>query len=422
MDNNKYVFTLPVLDNDQDGTLFAKQKAVTLTCAQAAGFGDANNIQTITEPEAAMYYIINSIKDNPESWVGCNLQTEDRICVFDYGGGTLDICFGTFKLIDGKPTVYEPVSIGMYSDANGKKVSLGGDRLDSQMAFSLSTKNKDKITLKNHKFDDNGNLISADFDENSLYHPSSWRAYTDAIKINKEELSKKWRESTDIGITVNEEHSINLTTEIFSDTVYDDIEYAIEGMKDILQEKKINNLKYIFMVGGTSLIHIIKERLQRMFPTVKVFNAYDFSTSSESEPEAIYEKVRQDAIYPVVRGAAISYMTTVTSLFSLNLKISPLHQQDNPAHYILYNKDESFYKQVKTVGTQVCWGEWIVAGSIDGEKYYKLASFIIEKPSDNSPLAITLISRVTKTRELKISYLLGKDIVEKEVHNVEVYV
>jgi len=421
LDNSKFVFTLPVLDDDKNGELYESQKAVTLKCAQDAGFGDIDSIQTVKEPEAAMYYIINSIKENPEKWRGCDIKNNEKICVFDYGGGTLDICFGTYTLVDNKPTVCDSISIGKYFD-NNKHINLGGNRLDNRMAYSICKSNGKQI-IKNKNEDENG-FFSVELDKSRT--SLSWVTIIDASKERKENISKNWNNNDYDELKENpiisnddEEDSIKsgyLTKEIFSDVVLNDLDYAIEGMKKIIEEENINNLKYIFMVGGTSLIHIIKEKLHSEFPGVRVLNAFDFSSFNEKEE---YDKIRESSVYSVVRGAAISYVTTISNIFSIDLRIAPFNHQEN---YIQYKKGEYFSPIQKNYQAQVGYGEWIIKGSVDGQNYYKLGSFHIKKIAKNTPLAISVMTKVLNNRELKIFFREGRNNPENEIMGIEVYV
>ena len=422
-DDNIYVFTLPVLDNDSNGDMFTKQKEVTISCAQAAGFD--GEILTITEPEAAMFYIINAIKDNPDNLNGCELQSGDKICVFDYGGGTLDICFGTYNLCDGKPTVKNTVSIGTYrtGNADDDMINLGGDRLDNQMALCVCYQHRDAIELEGAVLDESGNLKSADFftGDDKPFSTWSWRTYINQIKNRKEELSKQWDSSTD-SLPIDKKHeSVALTRKTFEETVFADLQYAINEMRNIIEEKELSDLKYIFMVGGTSLIKIIKEHLKIAFPRCKrIFNAYDFSIK-DSDRDTNLEEIRQIAVYPVVRGAAISYMTIVTDIFDFDVTIAPVICQDERSK-IKYSKGERFYGKTRNLSGKSGMGKWEIFASIEGKEPLNMGIFSIETLDDATPFSVKIRSEVGKDRALKIYYKLHGDESENAVQNLEVYV
>jgi len=408
---NKYIFTLPVLDDGRDSE---KQKEVTLLCAQEAGFGDVRNIETISEPEAAMYYIINSIKDEPKRWeeMHCTLQDGDRICVFDYGGGTLDICYGTYMLQDGRPTVIDVDSIGRYKNA---KVDLGGNRLDNGMAIGVLNKHADQFKIEKQVYtSDNEELVSANV--TSPYARLS--SFFDALKEAKEKLSKNWDTTGEEGVDIggeSDELDIYLTKEMFSTTVKRDLKYAINEMK-LYKKNGGKDPNYIFMVGGTSLIRQIKERLIATFPRLadNIYNAYDYAGEG-----ADYEAVRQAAIYPVVKGAAISYVTTITDLVSINLRIIPdkfsnaaWNPIDDDRNFVHYKKGEGFRGKMITCPA-VYEGDWSIQGFADEGTPYHLGSFKVQRPESVSNPAFRVIAKIDReTRGLKVSYRFGATEIE----------
>ena len=395
-------------------SLYQKQKQTTLFCADEAGFGDINNIETRSEAEAAMYYIINTLK-NPEHIATCNLQDKDNICIFDFGAGTLDICFSKFKCQDGKPDVDqdETINLGLYKDEHDQVISIGGNRIDSLIVEKLCVAHKIRFR------DDDSNST-----EDSFVLSMSKTAFEEVVREKKEQLSKEWSESDDEGVEIYSMDGhlpINLTKKIFADVVNKEIGYAIKSMKENVKKIK-NNPKYIFMVGGSSLIKIAKEKIKEAFPepATYVYNAYDYSVDKD------YNKVREASTYPIVLGSAMSFLAKVTNIFSFDLYISPvLYKESNSDYRITYCKGESFYIQDDNIFPEpYCWGDWIIEGSFDGSSHFKLGSFEIKKPKEET-YTITLITKISKDRKLKIFYKYGIDeeeYKEEEITGIEVYV
>ena len=394
-------------------SLYQKQKQTTLFCANEAGFGDIKNIETRSEAEAAMYYIINTLK-NPEHIETCNLQDKDNICIFDFGAGTLDICFSKFKCQDGKPDVdqEETINLGLYKDEKGQVISIGGNRIDNLIVEKLCAEH-------NLRFQDDQSSAQGSFEIGM-----SKIAFEDTVRILKEKLSTEWHELSEEGVEIhsnNEQTKIYLTKKIFSDIVNKEISYAIKSMRDIVRNYR-NNPKYIFMVGGSSLIKIAKEKIKEAFPepATYVYNAYDYSVNKD------YIEVREASTYPIVLGSAMSFLAKVTNIFPFDLIIAPVLYKDNNDDYsITYRKGESFYIQDDSIFPEpYCWGEWIIEGSFDGINYFKLDAFEIKKP-EVEIYTITLITKISKDRKLKISYKYGindEEFKEEEIAGIEVYV
>jgi len=410
--DSELIFTLPVLDGI-GGADYEKQKDVTISSAQMVGLGTNGSISVITEPEAAMYYFINSIKDSSDKWKNFTLKNEDNICVFDFGGGTLDICFGTYSLIDGRPTVNNIVTVGSYSDGEGNAINLGGNRFDILMALSVCEDNG--ISAKELR-DDKNRIVSIDIEGST---DNEIKSFINETKMLKEKMSNEWDNMPEEGLAYSMDFGkdgvININKREFRKVINKDIDFAIEKMRNTMLSNNISNLKYIIMVGGTSLIHIIKERLSEEFSSgTKVFNAYDYSNfDADVNPNG----VRQDSIFPVVRGAAIKYMTTISDIFPINVMLASTSNTDIN---IIFRKGESFREEFKKLNSSKIWGEWVISGSIDGGRYYKLGSFIITEIK-NAPPQATIIAKVTKDRAIKVYYRLG-NLKETEVNGFEIFI
>jgi molecular chaperone DnaK (HSP70) len=71
----EYILTVPAVWSD-------KSKSDTLACASEAGFGDANTIRLITEPEAAAVWTFHQLPD-------LLVKKGDVFITVDAGGGTV---------------------------------------------------------------------------------------------------------------------------------------------------------------------------------------------------------------------------------------------------------------------------------------------------------------------------------------------
>jgi len=338
------------------------------------------------------------------------------VCVFDYGGGTLDISFGRYKLTDGVPGVDTIANLGRYSDKDRPelgKFDLGGNRLDYNLALAVCNSLPEGILLDEPEYDENNKLASAKgFSLNSvLLQGVRWQFYVEKIiRDNKEKLSEKWDEIDEVIIDKDEDkyskHELILDKQIFKDVVYKDLYYAIDAMKETMSKNGISpeDLKYIFLVGGSSLIKIIKSRMETEFTPARVYNAYDFS------PGADYEKVKREAIYPVVNGAALSYLTRVTDVFDFGVTIWPAAFPGNKGFSINYLAGDRFLPKRRGLSRRVAAGAWEVTAALPGGKEIKMGAFTI-RPSDDI-INITVFIYFTG-RKLHVSYQKSKsEVVE----------
>jgi hypothetical protein len=397
--NYLYVFTLPVLDDDEN---FAGQKAITLECARRAGFcaynEDEDNLMTVTEPEAAMFYIINVMSANPRD-PRYNLRSGDIIGVFDYGGGTLDICFGKYKLTDGQPSVDIMATIGRYGDVD-EQFDLGGNRLDKNMALSVCDHYKQLLVLDSPEYDADNRLINANgFDSISLaFQSEPWHRFVQQIiRPRKEELSEHWENKDSVMIEKIDMdpplpgEGIVLSSKMFESVVYRDLNYAVKSMRDIINSMRIN-MKCMFLVGGSSLIKIIKTRLEREIGTVA--GPYDYSPGD-------YDKVKESAIYTVVRGAALSYLTRMSEVFLFDVRVYP---KLYPGVGITYRVGEEFRPKSKRLSRRVANGEWLISVVMSNSVIKTLGSFTVSGAHENMPVTIHVRF---ENRYLEVSYDIG---------------
>ncbi len=92
----EFVLTCPAVWSDA-------AKNTTLLAAEAAGMGRKENIQMVSEPEAAAVYALKSIQPN-------HLAVGDNFVVCDAGGGTVDLI--AYKITSLKPLRVEESAVG----------------------------------------------------------------------------------------------------------------------------------------------------------------------------------------------------------------------------------------------------------------------------------------------------------------------
>lgn len=225
---------------------------------------------------------------------GINIKSNQNILVFDFGGGTLDVCI--MKLPEKKVL-----------SVSGRPI--GGDLLNSKLAESK---------LFHHFGSDsviNGKLS---FPRYLLYHLSSW--YQTTMLKNVSDIStiqdliiksdQPDKVTNLLNLIVNDygfeffrtidATKINLSTELFSSfkfdhpnlSIYQDIsksdfensiETELESTKNCLLEAlnlaslKPNQIDKIILTGGSSQVPVFQKLLTEIFPPNKVISSDYFS-------------------------------------------------------------------------------------------------------------------------------------------------
>ncbi|GHU56546.1 hypothetical protein AGMMS49975_20050 [Clostridia bacterium] len=470
----KFIFSLPVKDKDKDGVLYEKQKDITLECAKLAGFLSENTeIDVISEPEAAMYSVVDYIKKSAKSGNvpgsdRLRLEIGDKVCVFDYGGGTLDVCVGNYIENNDMPSVDIEAIIGEYADKErpDRPFTIGGRRLDKLMGIDLvyeydkaesdgplledKGQTGGKMKLVNPVYvDEEDNLIKGsdlgedietDYKNNRdegytldsaekfsgdecVYFDlrgSSWQGnFIDGlVQKAKENLSKGWEKGDENAIVVQGikddalgtyENCINLSRDAFSRVVLKDLGYAVDTLENVLNEQAIEKPKYTFLVGGSGLIHLAKEELQRFMidRDKKVYNAYDFYGSDG------YDSVREFAIYQVVKGTALSYLTTVEDTVDFGVRIRPLENiLKNPGDAVIEFKKGDLYNKIKSTkkinNKDLINSEWVVEVYINGDWYAIKPLDIDLTAAGEQEVKSFQIKAILNSEQLSVSYFLNR--------------
>jgi len=329
--NNMYIFTLPILDDSEDGNgeLYERQKQVTLACAKEVFFSEDSeegDINTLKESEAAMFFIVDIILNNINNKLkNINLTPGRTICIFDYGAGTLDISFGTFFIDDNdKPNLENIANIGLFTkNGDTKAKALGGDDIDKNMLKKFAADNN-IIFVEDETF---GKIVT---DGSNAYEEVSHDSLNLAIRDVKINLSKNWNNPDCAKVVVDPTpyqtdyagEKLEFKKDVFTKIIDEDIEAAIKAMRKIMDEKNIVRLDYIFLVGGSSLLKEIKEKMVSEFGN-KVYSPYDYGcddTEDENDDE-VYEKIKHMAVHAVAQGAVLSYKTRFENTLNFDIEI-----------------------------------------------------------------------------------------------------
>lgn len=410
---NKYIFTLPILDSSEDsnGNLFEKQEAITRKSAQKVfknEYFKDDDVHVLKESEAAMFSIIDIIKKHDKGWRNIRLNIDDIICIFDYGAGTLDISFGKFLIKNkGIPTfdIEKKANIGLYKKENSENpVTLGGDVIDDCMLEEFLTANDIEI-IDSPIY---GKIVSDD----SSYSKVEFVNLKKAVRTAKIELSKSWDDLDKDGQPVEPDEYIgeilNFKKSDFERIIDDDINAAIEAMREAMKLADIEP-KYIFLVGGSSLLKEIKVKMSEEFGEEKIYSPYDYACEEyeNEDDEEIYEKIRYTAVHAVARGAVLSYLTKFSNIINFDIDITSENPQDEINNMFKFKKGESIPTETRPFSIQLSPGKH----TLNINAYIKNTNYILGMADidvQDNGTGVQIKMTINERRNLNLEYKIGK--------------
>lgn len=281
-----------------------RQQLIVEKAARNAGFQvDA----VITEPFASLFFLM---KDHFEDEDG------HRVLVFDFGGGTLDLCLAEIRNTEGRIRIEVQSTVG---------ISYGGDSLDEDILNDILRKRYPEQVKNALERQENGFINAV-----NRYH------IMDTIENMKAELFEE--------DDVEEAGSAELITQLHGGNVVEFGEIAVSDIYGMLREhgwqKRLFHLldklfddsdlipmevTDIFMVGGTSSIPLFREMI-----------ADYFVRYGQKNVDALFElndeMDREDRLYiSVAAGAAIYNELIDTEEMVIKDKIP----------FMIYTKDEN---------------------------------------------------------------------------------
>ena len=263
------------------------QRMATLKAAEMAGInvkkadGSYNGRLLLSEPEAVMYHLINSINEKKID-IGIDFDVPKNILIFDIGGGTLDVTIHQVeKVPDSKIIKMKQLSINKYT-------AIAGDVFDKKIAEFLidkyvpdTEKNKNNSILLSRAMiiaEGLKKYISQEYEDldGNIDLDEEFEANED-LRVGSFELS-----SYDCTLTKGEFESC-LSDLIANDFVYDDykridditdthniiypILYALSEAEKKAEKEHIqfNGIDAVVLNGGMSKLYLIEERIENFF-------------------------------------------------------------------------------------------------------------------------------------------------------------
>ncbi len=219
------------------------QSNATKEAGIQAGF---RTVMLLQEPIAASLAYANKEKN-------IDLKNSQWI-VYDLGGGTFDVAL--VKIVEGELTVL---------DHEGDNY-LGGTDLDAQIV--------EKILVPELEKRGNFSNLLADMQSESGKYNKLWHILLHKAEEAKVELSTRTSSEIDLGTVADLEDDegkaiesiITLTRSEFEAVIKDLVESTIDRMKQILIRNSLQpaDLKFILMVGGSTLIPYVRKRVEEI--------------------------------------------------------------------------------------------------------------------------------------------------------------
>ena len=218
------VITVPAYFNE-------RQRKATVEAGKLAGLKVE---RIINEPTAAaLAYGIN------------NMEKEENILIYDFGGGTFDVTL--LEIFDGVLEV----------KASSGNNELGGKEFDEKIINYILDR-----FLKQNKVDLSKDIIAMIKIKNEAEKCKIALSTEDSYTINIPFIGKKNNESLGILEVI--------TKKIFNDLIIDLVELTKKPIEVILNDSKIDkeDIDLILLVGGTTKIPLVKKFVEDVFGKV----------------------------------------------------------------------------------------------------------------------------------------------------------
>jgi molecular chaperone HscA len=205
------VITVPAYFNDS-------QRQATRDAGRLAGL---DVLRIVNEPTAASLAY----------GIGLSRDEEKTIAVYDLGGGTFDI-----SILQIENGIFEVLS------TNGD-TNLGGDDFDHEiMDFWIEQLNLDPQSVLQDK------------------------SFTQKLRLESEHAKKQLSSKTHFETTIGD-HKVSLSREQFNALISPLVDKTIKNCKQAIKdaEIKISDIDQVIMVGGSTRVPLIKEKVSEVF-------------------------------------------------------------------------------------------------------------------------------------------------------------
>ncbi|MEZ0326019.1 MAG: hypothetical protein ACAH95_08930 [Fimbriimonas sp.] len=255
-----FIFSFPVYDGQANAEL---QRNASLEAAQVAGFEAFGSVDWAYEPVCAACYLLLGRE-------GSALEPDERLMVFDSGGGTTDICMGTVSR-EGNGLTLRHITTGAATLSQG--LQFGGGRITSRMGKKLFRKHgnnlKARVMLSVGEQDDQAPAFRhfLEHEPADLFGPEEvwpWPAKLPDFFLLADQAKVIQANAPEKEVVVYPQVPGPGGAGISLDTMMTQLT-ATEGMESIAlsvkQFLRTENPQKVFAVGGNSLIPQVRKAL-----------------------------------------------------------------------------------------------------------------------------------------------------------------
>ena len=294
-----------------------RQQLIVEKAAKEAGF-DVKYI--ITEPFAALFSLMKEAIENGE---------EHNVLIFDFGGGTLDLCLATITEKNDEVKIETQSTVG---------ISYGGNNINEDILRELVQKRAAKKLS-----------MALDKQENVLRREVNKYFILEALDAMKAEMFEE--------DSVDEDEEYDLTARLFDGSAVDLGSYSVNDIYQMFDENKwekrifslLDNLfedsvdlipdevTDVFTIGGTSSIPYFRNCICKYFEKKgheDILGLFELNDEINSE----------DIYYSVSKGAAIFHEIMEEGNIEIKDRIP----------FVVYSKDEK-EKVCTRISMDVCY-------------------------------------------------------------------
>lgn len=254
-----------------------------MTAAKRAGI-DGSLIEIIREPEAAGYYLISQTI-NPSSY--------NKFLVYDLGGGTFDPAL--LQYVNGTLRV-----VGEWDSSIPRGKSIGGIYIDDKIREDILEKDQlQEIPYFQEMFDDISAIPMDEYNRPILNDRGTILKYRKAMRdvdmFTQLPIKAKHHLSEATKQYFHERLSdYQLSLEEFDEMIEPLVDDTIQSCDTLLSDYgwEWNDLKSVFLVGGSSVIKLIRKKIEMK----KMIEHAQFIIPDQNS---------YDIIHAVARGAAL---------------------------------------------------------------------------------------------------------------------
>jgi len=222
------------------------------------------------------------------------MKSGDIACVWDFGGGTLDISILEIRTNEGNLSLRAIANLGRY--LTDEDLDVSGNRVDERVLRYLAEREGWEIGSKDwDPVKDKGGSILTRLRRRAL----------DAVRRAKEQLNTSADDDAPDRVELKLLR-VQLEKQELDDLVIPDVLAAISKLRAVMgvsEESRQRSIDHFFLVGGSSLLSVVPELIGDAFPGAQVIRP----------PSA------EDAVLAVARGAVLAHQVRIENVLGFRV-------------------------------------------------------------------------------------------------------